>query len=122
MKKERVRKRIYKTRDLARADIFDYIDARDGKNDAGNAPRGCLRVLIATPQKLNQRAHCAGNFLTTDLLAPRDTRLADPARFHTASAGDRHCPTPSNGCSPCEALTLTRQTMPQLDRMMAAAI
>lgn len=26
LKKERVRKRIYKTRDLARADIFDYIE------------------------------------------------------------------------------------------------
>lgn len=27
LKKERSRKRIYKTRDLARADIFDYIEA-----------------------------------------------------------------------------------------------
>lgn len=26
LKKERIRKRVYKTRDLARADIFDYID------------------------------------------------------------------------------------------------
>lgn len=26
-KKERVRKRIYKTRDLARADVLDYIEA-----------------------------------------------------------------------------------------------
>jgi transposase InsO family protein len=26
MKKERIQKRIYKTRDLARADIFDYIE------------------------------------------------------------------------------------------------
>ncbi|CAI1690475.1 Uncharacterised protein [Serratia fonticola] len=26
LKKERVRKRIYKTRDMARADIFDYIE------------------------------------------------------------------------------------------------
>lgn len=25
LKKERIRKRIYKTRDLARTDIFDYI-------------------------------------------------------------------------------------------------
>lgn len=25
LKKERIRKRIYKTRDLARADLFDYI-------------------------------------------------------------------------------------------------
>lgn len=27
LKKERIRKRIYKTCDLARADIFDYIEA-----------------------------------------------------------------------------------------------
>lgn len=26
LKKERIRKRIYKTKDLARADIFDYIE------------------------------------------------------------------------------------------------
>lgn len=27
LKKERIRKRIYKTRDLARANVFDYIEA-----------------------------------------------------------------------------------------------
>lgn len=27
LKRERIRKRIYKTRDLARADIFEYIEA-----------------------------------------------------------------------------------------------
>ena len=27
LKKERIQKRIYKTRDLARADVFDYIEA-----------------------------------------------------------------------------------------------
>jgi transposase InsO family protein len=26
LKKERIRKRVYKTRDLARADVFDYIE------------------------------------------------------------------------------------------------
>ena len=26
LKKERIKKRIYKTRDLARADVFDYIE------------------------------------------------------------------------------------------------
>ena len=26
MKKERIKKRVYKTRDLARADVFDYIE------------------------------------------------------------------------------------------------
>lgn len=32
LKKERVRKRIYKTRDLARADIFDYIEVFYNRN------------------------------------------------------------------------------------------
>ena len=27
LKKERIRKRIYKTRDLAKSDVFDYIEA-----------------------------------------------------------------------------------------------
>lgn len=27
LKKERIRKRIYRTRDLARSDVFDYIEA-----------------------------------------------------------------------------------------------
>jgi putative transposase len=26
LKKERIKKRVYKTRDLARADVFDYIE------------------------------------------------------------------------------------------------
>lgn len=26
LKKERIRKRVYKTRDMARADVFDYIE------------------------------------------------------------------------------------------------
>lgn len=26
LKKERIKKRIYKTREMARADVFDYID------------------------------------------------------------------------------------------------
>lgn len=28
LKKERIKKRIYKTRDLARADVFDYIEGK----------------------------------------------------------------------------------------------
>jgi len=31
LKKERIRKRIYKTRDLARADVFDYIEVFDNR-------------------------------------------------------------------------------------------
>ncbi|WP_248790720.1 IS3 family transposase, partial [Escherichia coli] len=43
LKKERIRKRIYKTRDLARADIFDYIEvfynrARRHSNLGGVSP------------------------------------------------------------------------------------
>lgn len=32
LKKERIRKRIYKTRDMARADIFDYIEVFYNRN------------------------------------------------------------------------------------------
>ena len=32
LKKERIRKRVYKTRDLARADIFDYIEVFYNQN------------------------------------------------------------------------------------------
>ncbi len=32
LKKERIKKRIYKTRDLARADIFDYIEVFYNRN------------------------------------------------------------------------------------------
>ncbi len=32
LKKERIRKRVYKTRDLARADVFDYIEAFYNRN------------------------------------------------------------------------------------------
>lgn len=32
LKKERIRKRIYKTRNMARADIFDYIEVFYNRN------------------------------------------------------------------------------------------
>ncbi|GHD56121.1 hypothetical protein GCM10007350_02610 [Jeongeupia chitinilytica] len=32
LKKERIRKRIYKTRDLAKSDVFDYIEAFYNRN------------------------------------------------------------------------------------------
>ncbi len=32
LKKERIRKRVYKTRDMARADIFDYIEVFYNRN------------------------------------------------------------------------------------------
>ena len=42
LKKEHIRKRIYKTRDLARADIFDYIEVFD--NRARRCQSGGLRT------------------------------------------------------------------------------
>lgn len=47
LKKERIRKRIYKTRDLARADIFDYIEvfynrARRHSHLGGVSPEGLV--------------------------------------------------------------------------------
>jgi putative transposase len=35
-KKERIQKRIYKTRDLARADVFDYIEVFYNRNRRHN--------------------------------------------------------------------------------------
>ncbi len=32
LKKERIRKRVYKTRDMARADVFDYIKVFYNRN------------------------------------------------------------------------------------------
>ena len=56
LKKERVKKRIYKTRDLARADIFDYIEMftinRGGiATSVGSAPK-----RLKVPQ--NEAAEC----------------------------------------------------------------
>ncbi|VVD73715.1 IS3 family transposase [Pandoraea morbifera] len=50
LKKERVRKRVYKTRDLARADIFDYIEvfynrARRHTHLSGISPEAFERAL-----------------------------------------------------------------------------
>lgn len=51
LKKERIRKRIYKTRDLARADIFNYIEvfynrARRHSHLDGVSPSTCFRILV----------------------------------------------------------------------------
>tara|TARA_R100001143_G_C3358063_1_gene133786 strand:+ start:188 stop:394 length:207 start_codon:yes stop_codon:yes gene_type:complete len=32
LKKERIRKRVYKTQDIARADVFDYIEVLYNRN------------------------------------------------------------------------------------------
>jgi putative transposase len=39
LKKERIRKRIYKTRDLARVDVFDYIEGLDNHEGFDNRSR-----------------------------------------------------------------------------------
>lgn len=49
LKKERIRKRVYKTRDLARADIFDYIEVfynqiRRHSHPAGVSPNAFVRA------------------------------------------------------------------------------
>ena len=54
LKKERVRKRIYKTRELARADIFDYIEVfynrhRRHSHRGGSVPRSSNRPRRAAP-------------------------------------------------------------------------
>ena len=51
LKKERIRKRIYKTRDLARADVFDYIEAfynrtRRHSHLGGVSPEAFERAFI----------------------------------------------------------------------------
>lgn len=57
LKKERIRKRIYKTRDLARADIFDYIEVfynrvRRHSHLGGVSPGFLLKAISrAQPQK-----------------------------------------------------------------------
>jgi putative transposase len=66
LKKERIRKRIYKTRDLARADIFDYIEvfynrARATVTSAAsvrrpsNRPRREDRICLRAWGQSNQR-------------------------------------------------------------------
>jgi putative transposase len=51
LKKERIRKRVYKTRDLARADIFDYIEVfynrtRRHSHIGGISPEACEQASL----------------------------------------------------------------------------
>ena len=55
LKKERIKKRIYKTRDLARADIFDYIEmfynsTRRHSHLGGVSPEAFERASILTKE------------------------------------------------------------------------
>jgi putative transposase len=59
LKKERIRKRVYKTRDLARADIFDYIEVfynrtRRRRHIGGGGPEPLSRLQ-------REGAKCLGN-------------------------------------------------------------
>lgn len=55
LKKERIRKRIYKTRDMARADVFDCLGAVQRKSEAGlqHLPPASMRPEDQ-PQALHQ--------------------------------------------------------------------
>jgi putative transposase len=49
LKQERIRKRIYKTREMARADVFDYVEvfynrSRCHSHLCGPSPEAFLRV------------------------------------------------------------------------------
>lgn len=57
LKKERTRKRIYKTRDLSRADIFDYIEV------FCNEPDVIAISVMSVPRRLNVAQCEAGNCL-----------------------------------------------------------
>ncbi len=51
LKKERIRKRIYKTRDMARADVFDYIEVfynrtRRHSHLSGVSPEAFERLVM----------------------------------------------------------------------------
>lgn len=57
LKKERIRKRIYKTRDLARADIFDYIEVFYNRARRHSHLGGCSPVstgLLISPHILTK--------------------------------------------------------------------
>lgn len=61
LKKERIRKRIYKTRDLARADIFDYIEvfynrARRHSHLGGVSPEAFEQASVVRTEFV----HCCG--------------------------------------------------------------
>nr|CDS56311.1 hypothetical protein SYMBAF_110272 [Serratia symbiotica] len=64
LKKERVRKRIYKTRDMAQADIFDYIEC-------STTEPGATVILVASALRPSKRPH-------------REDRKCLPERGHSS--------------------------------------
>ena len=62
LKKERIRKRIYKTQDLVRADIFDYIEVSTTRSGATVIPMASARRPSKRPRRedrnyLPERGH-----------------------------------------------------------------
>lgn len=54
LKKERIRKRIYKTRDLAKSDVFDYIEVFTIE------PATMVTWVASAPRPLNRLRREAG--------------------------------------------------------------
>ena len=51
LKKERIKKRIYKTREMARADVFDYIEMFDNRMRRHSLLDGMSREAFETASK-----------------------------------------------------------------------
>jgi len=74
LKKERIRKRIYKTRELARADIFDYIEV------FYNRTRRHSHLGGVSPEAFERASECG-------------LALPAPAQRTRQHAGSARCPT-----------------------------
>jgi len=60
LKKERIRKRIYKTRDLSRADIFDCIEVFYSRAHVTAIPARQPAGLRAGPVVRTENVYCLG--------------------------------------------------------------
>lgn len=76
LKKERIRKRIYKTRDLARADIFDYIEVY--YNRALRYQSGGLRTGLVVRAEF---VYCRGGSPIERGTPPSDEPIASKPRL-----------------------------------------
>ncbi len=83
MKKERIRKRIYKTRDLARADTFDYIEVFYNRTDATVTSTASVRSPSNRPHRENRLVYRGG---VSPSMAQK--YLNYPCRFTTAMQGE----------------------------------
>ena len=71
LKKERIRKRIYKTRDMARADIFDYIEVFYNRTRRNSQPGGLRKGLTVRTETVYRN-------VVTPLESSCCTPLANP--------------------------------------------